>query len=67
MSKRNNILIALLLIAAGVVVHVISGRTDGTVDLELTGLFAGILFGAGIATLAHLLIPKRKQKQQEKE
>ena len=60
MSKRSNILIALLLIAAGVVVHFLSGRTDGSVDIELTGLFSGIRFGAGLAILAQILIPKRK-------
>ena len=58
---------ALLLIAAGVVVHFLSGRTDGSVDIEITGLFSGILFGAGLAFLAQILIPKRKIKQQEKE
>jgi membrane associated rhomboid family serine protease len=67
MSKRGNILLALLLIAAGVVVNFLSGRTDGSVDIELTGLFSGILFGAGLAFLAQIIIPKRKTKQPEKE
>jgi hypothetical protein len=39
MNKRNNILIALLLIAAGVVVKFLSERTDGSVDIELTAFF----------------------------
>lgn len=67
MSKRNTILIALLLIAAGVVVNFLSGRTDGSVDIELTGLFSGILLGVGLAVLAGVFIPKRKINQQEKE
>lgn len=67
MSKRNNILIALLLIAAGVVINFISGRTDGSVDIEFTGLFSGILLGAGLALLVQFLLPRKNTKQQEKE
>ncbi len=65
MNKRNTILIAILLIIAGVVVNFLSGRTDGSVDLELTGLFSGILFGAGLVLLAQVFFPKKKKYDEE--
>lgn len=61
MTKRFNIIIALLLIAAGVVIKVLSDRADGSVDLDLTGFFSGILIGVGMAYLGLLIIPKRKK------
>mgnify|MGYP006288716385 CR=1 FL=1 len=63
MSKRRNIGIAILLISAGIVIHFLSGRTDGSVDLEITGLFSGICFGAGLAVLFQSLFPKKKRSE----
>jgi len=51
MSKRNSIFVSILLIAAGIVIHFLSDRTDGTLDLELIGFFSGFLFGIGFAFL----------------
>lgn len=58
MNRRNSILVSLLLIAAGLVIHFLADRTDGTVDLELTGFFSGILFGAGLAILVTSILKK---------
>lgn len=60
MNKRNVILVSILLIAAGVVIHFLTDHTDGTVDLELTGFFSGILFGAGLAILVTSIFKKGK-------
>lgn len=67
MNKRNNILIALLLITAGIVINFFFGQTNGSVDIELTDFFSGILLGSGLAILVQILIPPKKTKLQKKE
>ena len=58
MSKGNSIFISLLLIAAGIVIHFLSERTDGTMDLELTGFFSGFLVGIGSVFLVYSIFKK---------
>lgn len=67
MNKRNNVLISLLLITAGVVIYFLSEHTDGSVDIELTHLFSGILFGSGLAILLQVVIPFPKRQSCKKE
>lgn len=58
MNKKLSILSSLLLIAAGVVVHILSDQSDGRLDTELIGFFAGILVGAGFSILLLTLFRK---------
>ena len=65
MNKKLSILSSLLLIAAGVVLHILSDQTDGALDMELIGFFAGVLVGAGFSILLITLF-KKPEKDQNK-
>jgi uncharacterized membrane protein YgaE (UPF0421/DUF939 family) len=58
MNKKLGILSSLLLIAAGVVLIILSDQTDGAMDMELIDFFAGVLVGAGISILLITLFKK---------
>jgi len=49
------------MIAASIVIQIISRRIDGGVNIELTGFFSGILFGAGVTILFLQILKKRKR------
>ena len=63
MNKRNTIFISILLVTAGVIISYMGERTDGSVDIELTDFFAGILFGGGSALLIKTLYDLKKNRQ----
>lgn len=51
MKRKMQVLVSILLIISGIVIHLLSDRTDGTVDLELVGFIAGFVFGVGVLLL----------------
>lgn len=63
MNKKLSILSSLLLVAAGVVIHILSDRTNGTFDLELLHFFSGFLVGAGISILLITLFKRSKKDE----
>jgi len=58
-SKRNSILISLLLIGAAIIIKTLLKDSQTTMDTDLISFFAGILFGGGIATILSLFVKKK--------
>lgn len=60
MSKRNTIIVSILLIAAAIIIQVLISDSKSTLNFELIEFFTGILFGAGLILVLQLVIKKRK-------
>ncbi|MBS2212325.1 hypothetical protein KEM09_12990 [Carboxylicivirga mesophila] len=64
MTNKQAIFIAILLLAASIVIEVLAATSDISLDIDHIELFAGFLFGIGIAILIRQLLGKNKGKKQ---
>jgi hypothetical protein len=61
MKKYLIITISIVCIVAGILIHVLIGKSAIKLDNELVEFFGGFVFGIGITLPIHLLIKKNKE------
>nr|WP_319399215.1 hypothetical protein [uncultured Carboxylicivirga sp.] len=59
MTQKMTIFISALLIIAAVIIELLLKDTQTTMDTDLIGFFAGILFGMGIGMPLTLFVKKK--------
>lgn len=65
MNNRVRIILAVVFIAAGTAIQLISKRTDIGMDPDLMPWFTGMLYGAGFVLIIQMR--KRRKDQEQKE
>lgn len=65
MNNRVRIILAVLFIAAGTAIQLISKRTDIGMDPDIIKLATGMLYGAGFVLFMQILKKRKEQKQKE--
>lgn len=61
MSKKNTIIVSILLIISAVIIEVLLKDSKTKLDEDLVGFFAGILFGTGIGLPIQLFWGKKEK------
>ena len=61
MTKRNTIIISVLLILAAVVINILLKDSNTNLDKEWIGFFTGLLFGTGIMLPLSIFLKKNKK------
>jgi len=60
MSKRNTILVSILLIIAAILIEILLSGSNIKIDKEIASFFAGFSFGIGLIILISVFIKKKK-------
>ena len=60
MTKSITVFVSVILILACVIIEILMKDNNTTLDEELVGFFAGVLFGTGIGLLIHAFFRKKE-------
>jgi len=60
MTKRNTILVSILLILAAILIEILLSDSNVKIDKEIASFFAGLTFGIGLSILISVFIKKEK-------